>query len=178
LTGLNHLHSRNIIYRDFKPDNLLISPHPRMKLADFGNVHFSLDDKSVVRGKEGTESYMSPEMRMGRNYNTKTDIWSFGITMLNILFDDDSFPNFDNMGPWAARKYADQQQYTSLELKDFIQSLFLKSSDRPTAAHLLEVRVSYLNLAYRSILSYFKRINPHSRNCFVDFPNKILDCQS
>ena len=110
-----------------------------MKLADFGNVHFLPDTESVIRGLEGTTSYMSPEMRMGRFYNTKTDIWSLGITLLNVLFDDDAtFPNFDVTGPWGARKFAGEQDYLSIELEDFMQNLFLKSGDRPTATQLLQ----------------------------------------
>ena len=125
-----------------KPDNLLISSHPRIKLADFGNVHFLPDNESVIRGLEGTVSYMSPEMRMGRFYNTKTDIWSLGMTMLNILFyNDTTFPNFEVAGPWAARKFADEQHYRSIELRNFMLSLFLKSSDRPSAKQLLNVRL-------------------------------------
>jgi len=82
---------------------------------------------------------MSPEMRMGRFYNTKTDIWSLGITMLNMLFDNDTtFPNFDLTGPWGARKFSGEQEYMSSELGDFMQSLFLKSGDRPTAKQLLQ----------------------------------------
>lgn len=141
-----------------------------MKLADFGNVHFLPDKNNMARGKEGTESYMSPEMRMGHHYNTKTDIWSFGITMLNILFDGDSFPNFDNMGPWAARRYADEQNYASVEFKDFMQSLFLKSSHRPTAVQLLEVSPILIDLQKHPFLlqadkSAFKRL-------FVRFPRQ------
>jgi serine/threonine protein kinase len=119
-----------------------------MKLADFGNVHFLPDSESVIRGLEGTVSYMSPEMRMGRYYNTKTDIWSFGMTMLNVLFDNDtSFPNFELTGPWAARKFAQDQEYLSPELKEFMLSLFLKCGDRPTAKQLLQVS-PFLILAY------------------------------
>jgi serine/threonine protein kinase len=140
LTGLKHLHSRNVIYRDVKPDNLLISLHPRIKLADFGNVHFLPDEQSTIRGLEGTTSYMSPEMRSGFYYNTKTDIWGLGMTFLNVLFhDDDTFPNFDIAGPWAARKFAEEQTYSSVELENFVSSLFLKSGDRPTASQLLMV---------------------------------------
>jgi serine/threonine protein kinase len=140
LTGLDYLHSQNIIYRDLKPDNLLVSYHPRIKLADFGNVHFLPASDSVTRGLEGTISYMSPEMRMGRYYNTKTDIWSFGITMLNVLFDNNTtFPNFELGGPWAARKFAEGQLYLSADLKKFIQSLFLKAAERPSAKDLLNV---------------------------------------
>jgi serine/threonine protein kinase len=95
---------------------------------------------------------MSPEMRMGRFYNTKTDIWSFGMTMLNILFDNDTtFPNFENAGPWAARKFAGEQSYPSIELKSFMQSLFLKNGDRPTAQQLLNVHYFAFELTIGSI---------------------------
>lgn len=137
---MDHLHSRNIIYRDVKPDNLLISSHPRIKLADFGNVEFLPDSNAVVRGLEGTISYMSPEMRRGSYYNTKTDIWSLGMTLLNLLFhDEEDFPNFEVTGMWAARNYASGQCYASNELEEFISCLFLKSSERPSAKELLEV---------------------------------------
>ena len=111
-----------------------------MKLADFGNVHFLPSNDALIRGLEGTVSYMSPEMRMGRYYNTKTDIWSLGMTMLHILFyNETTFPNFEVTGPWAARKFAEEQDYLSTELKEFMRSLFLKSSDRPTVKQLLQV---------------------------------------
>jgi len=111
-----------------------------MKLADFGNVHFLPNNESLTRGLEGTVSYMSPEMRTGRFYNTKTDVWSFGITMLNVLFDNNTtFPNFEVAGPWAARKFSAQQLYMSTELKLFMESLFLKAAARPSAKELLDV---------------------------------------
>jgi len=111
-----------------------------MKLADFGNVHFLPNRNATIRGLEGTKSYMSPEMRMGRNYNSKTDIWSLGITLLNVLFFNDiEFPNFDETGPWAPRKFAEEQCYLSDELEEFMHSLFLKSSERPSAQELLQV---------------------------------------
>ena len=68
-----------------KPDNLLISSYPRIKLADFGNVHILPGGNSTIRGLEGTISYMSPEMRLGFNYGTKTDIWSLGVLLYEML---------------------------------------------------------------------------------------------
>jgi serine/threonine protein kinase len=149
-----------------------------MKLADFGNVHFLPDSESVIRGLEGTVSYMSPEMRMGRYYNTKTDIWSFGMTMLNVLFDNDTnFPNFELTGPWAARKFAQDQEYLSPELKEFMLSLFLKCGDRPTAKQLLQV-TPFLSELIVSTHSSRKQINLLSRNYFTNFLNRISHCRS
>ena len=146
-----------------KPDNLLISEHPRIKLADFGNVHFLPNDDCTIRGLEGTTSYMSPEMRSGFHYGTKTDIWSLGVTLLNVLFHNDtSSPNFEDAGPWAARRFAEEQMYCSIELEDFVYCLFLKSSDRPTAQQLLEVYFC-VNTLTSSILSSRKQTRCYSK---------------
>jgi serine/threonine protein kinase len=94
----------------------------------------------MARGLEGTISYMSPEMRRGSHYNTKTDIWSLGMTLLNLLFHDaEDFPNFEVTGMWSARNYANGQEYASSELEEFMSCLFLKISERPSAKELLEV---------------------------------------
>ena len=106
---------------------------------------------------------MSPEMRMGRNYNSKTDIWSLGMTLLNVLFFNElDFPNFDETGPWAPRKFAQEQFYLSDELEDFICSLFLKSAERPSAKELLQV-CHLLRGANRSTRLSGKQINALSR---------------
>jgi serine/threonine protein kinase len=148
------LHAKSILYRDCKPDNILVSPHPRIKLADFGNVAHLPSPTSLVRGLEGTPAYMSPEMREGRHYGCTTDIWSLGITLLHLLFhnDDDRVskegmrldqaevvPDFGDSGVWSARKYAESQRYLSDELRKFVLSLFLKASERPNARTLLKV---------------------------------------
>ena len=149
-----------------------------MKLADFGNAHFLPDSESVTRGLEGTVSYMSPEMRTGRYYNTKTDIWSLGMTMLNILFDDDTkFPNFETVGPWAARKFAAEQTYPSIELKNFLCNMFLKSSGRPTAKQLLQVHPLKPGLNSR-IRFYSRQTKLLSRNYFARFHLRISHYQS
>lgn len=140
-------------------------------------MHFLTSDDELIRGLEGTTSYMSPEMRMGGYYDAKTDIWSLGITLLNVLFDDDNFPNFDNAGRWAARKFADEQKYLSSDLKLFMQSLFLKRSDRPTARQLLEV-IYACQVANDSIHSFVKQTNQHLKHYFDDFLLKSLHCRS
>ena len=149
-----------------------------MKLADFGNVHFLPNRNATVRGLEGTKSYMSPEMRMGRNYNTKTDIWSLGITLLNVLFfNDTDFPNFDETGPWAPRKFAQEQCYLSDESQDFMNSLFLKSSERPSAQELLQVS-HLVTCSNESIRSSESQRNELSRKlCWLSLRNISL-CQS
>nr|AVG22645.1 MAPKK1 [Plasmodiophora brassicae] len=83
LHGLVYLHcSKGIIHRDLKPSNILLNSMGRVKLADFG---VSGKVSNVTRNRHtfvGTVSYMSPERIMGENHTVSSDIWSFGITLM------------------------------------------------------------------------------------------------
>jgi serine/threonine protein kinase len=118
---------------------------------------------------------MSPEMRRGDYYNTKTDIWSLGIMLLNLLFQDEvDFPNFEVKPIWAARNYAKRQHYQWTDFEKFISSLFLKSNDRPSAKELLEPEVdSPFELSDIRIHLFNSRMELLSRNCLIDFRNRI-----
>jgi len=97
----------------------------------------------MIQGMEGTPNYMSPEMRRGHYYDRKTDIWSLGVTLLNILFDDKmQFPNFEVGGTNSAKRYAQEQVYLSEDMRDFIMSMFLKAESRPSSRDLLKVILS------------------------------------
>eukprot|EP01103_Thecamoeba_quadrilineata_P005892 TRINITY_DN15639_c0_g1_i1.p1 TRINITY_DN15639_c0_g1~~TRINITY_DN15639_c0_g1_i1.p1 ORF type:complete len:858 (-),score=162.36 TRINITY_DN15639_c0_g1_i1:39-2612(-) len=85
LGGLVHLHKNMIVHRDLKGQNILVTSDGKPKLADFG-VSSQLDkDQQACRTVIGTPLFMSPEVLMGQPYDYSTDIWSLGITILQLI---------------------------------------------------------------------------------------------
>lgn len=90
LTGLELLHSRHIIYRDLKPDNVMIDKEGHIKIIDFGFAK-KLTNQNNKNFRTytncGTIGYTAPEILTGisAGYSFPVDIWSFGILMAELL---------------------------------------------------------------------------------------------
>lgn len=87
LRAIAHLHSRNVVHRDVKPENFLIGGAQKqtVKISDFG-LAAEMPACGYLTGYHGTAPYMSPEMASGGCYNERTDVWSFAVTCYMIIF--------------------------------------------------------------------------------------------
>ena len=84
--ALAHMHQRGMIHRDIKPGNIMILPDGRVKLMDYGLVKILGRTSVTVEGSSlGTAEYMSPEQITGEGVDSRTDIYSLGITMYEMV---------------------------------------------------------------------------------------------
>lgn len=83
LGGLTYLYSKHhIMHRDIKPSNILVNSRGSIKLCDFG-VSGELIN-SIADTFVGTSTYMAPERIQGEKYTVKSDVWSFGLSIMEL----------------------------------------------------------------------------------------------
>ena len=85
LLAINYIHSKNIVHRDIKLDNVLIDLNNNIKLCDFG-VGKMVHEKEVLSDQCGTPAYIAPEILVNKGYNGfGVDVWSSGVVLYTML---------------------------------------------------------------------------------------------
>lgn len=95
MTGIQAAHNCHIIHRDIKPQNIIISKEGKVKVTDFGIARATTSTQTISTSVMGSVHYTSPEQARGGIVDEKSDLYSAGITMYEMItghvpFDGDS----------------------------------------------------------------------------------------
>ena len=143
LNGLNFMHKNNLINRDVKCKNILVNKDGVAKLCDFG-ISQKYQKDLYSRHKAGSPYWMAPELINQQKYDKSIDIWSLGITCIELAEYEPPYISFDkNEALIRIKKFPpkglSKPQKWSPEFNDFISKcLKVNRFERPTCEELLK----------------------------------------
>jgi len=119
LLGLDHLHSNGIVYRDCKPENILLDDNGHVRISDLG-LALEIPEGEVVRGRVGTVGYMAPEIIDNEKYTFSPDYFSIGCLIYEMI---------EGRAPFRARKEKVKREEVDRRVKEVEEPYSRKFSD-------------------------------------------------
>ncbi|KAG2237516.1 kinase-like domain-containing protein [Thamnidium elegans] len=142
--GLIYLHSQKVIHRDIKPSNILMTKKGQIKLCDLG-VSGELIN-SMAETFTGTQYYMAPERIKGAPYSVSSDIWSLGLTIIEVAQNNPALPPpgqphltiFELLDFIVHQPMPTVGSDRSIECQNFVSTCLIKDPEhRPTPEEML-----------------------------------------
>ena len=144
LTGLDFMHENDIINRDIKCKNILVNKDGFAKLCDFGISQIINKVDLIPKNKAGSPYWMAPELINMQKYNKSIDIWSLGITCIELAEYEPPYINYDKSEALNKIKKNPPKGLSfpgkwSKEFNDFVKKcLIINKFKRPTCKELLK----------------------------------------
>ncbi|XP_055848139.1 G protein-coupled receptor kinase 2 isoform X1 [Episyrphus balteatus] len=117
--GLEHLHQQGIVYRDCKPENILLDDHGHVRISDLG-LAVEIPEGEMVRGRVGTVGYMAPEVIDNDKYSFSPDWFSFGCLLYEMI---------EGQAPFRMRKEKVKREEVDRRVKEDPEKYSTKFND-------------------------------------------------
>ena len=141
--AIKHIHDHKILHRDLKTQNIFMNKNGKIKLGDFGIARVLQHTSDWAKTAIGTPYYLSPEIWQEIPYNQKSDVWSLGwilyeMVTLRHAFDANSMKGL--VLKILRGTYPEIPSWYSQDLKDLISSMLIKDPiKRPSINKVLEM---------------------------------------
>ncbi|XP_030584590.1 protein kinase C delta type-like isoform X2 [Archocentrus centrarchus] len=164
VVGLQFLHSKGIIYRDLKLDNVMLDKDGHIKIADFGMCKENVFGDVKASTFCGTPDYIAPEILCGQKYTFSVDWWSFGVLVYEMLIGQSPFQGDDEDELFESIR-SDVPHYPrwiSKESKSLLELLFERDPTRrlgvvgDVRAHSFFRTINWVTLEKRQVEPPFK----------------------
>ncbi|KAF7657531.1 hypothetical protein LDENG_00025560, partial [Lucifuga dentata] len=131
ICGLQFLHSKGIVYRDLKLDNVLLDSEGHIKIADFGMCKENMQEESQTSTFCGTPDYIAPEILLGQKYNSSVDWWSFGVLLYEMLIGQSPFHGRDEEELFQSIRTDNPcyPRWLSKDSRDILVKLFVREPE-------------------------------------------------
>ncbi|XP_055773189.1 protein kinase C delta type-like [Salvelinus fontinalis] len=132
IIGLQFLHSKGIIYRDLKLDNVMLNRDGHIKIADFGMCKENVFGENRATTFCGTPDYIAPEILLGQKYTFSVDWWSFGVLVYEMLIGQSPFQGDDEDELFESIRMdvPHYPRWITKEAKDLLEKLFERDPSR------------------------------------------------
>ena len=130
--GLKYLYNKQILHRDLKPQNILVSEDGNLVITDFGFARYT-DNENMLNTLCGSPMYMAPEIMLKKRYNNKSDLWSVGVIFFEVLFGTTPYKakNMIDLMTAIKRKPVSLPKNTmSVACKDLLLNLLRRDPDK------------------------------------------------
>eukprot|EP01038_Epipyxis_sp_PR26KG_P006016 gene6016-8286_t len=160
--ALKHVHDQNILHRDLKSQNIFLTQKGVVKLGDFGIAKVLDAPDDQARTQIGTPYYLSPEICESKPYGRKSDVWSLGVVLyelvaLELPFQATSLPQLVTKICNAEPNYSKIESKYSPTIITLTRSMLLKNSDkRPSVLQI--VKTDFIKSHISRLLSYTLKV--------------------